>query len=107
MRTLDMLHNKHSDVRFCNMVFPANGTEAKLIDFDLMAEVNERYPLCYNDDSKVPECHSEARLNKFRRKLHDRHFRKFQNLSHTQVSLLKSFQPSKVGKLEKFFELYL
>ena len=43
------------------MVFPVNGSEAKLINFNLMDEVDQPYPPCYNDKNKLPDCHSEAK----------------------------------------------
>lgn len=65
VRDLDKLHNNnsvHSDVRLCNMVFPADRSEAKLIDFDLMDKVDDLMCLIqrYNDSSKVPEHHTNA-----------------------------------------------
>ena len=115
MKTLDMLHGRgyvHSDVRYCNMVFPANGTEAKLIDFDLMARVDEPYPVVYNDNNKIPERHREAAPNNLRKKLHDRHSMIFiilerfeDDLSPEKVHLLESFQTTDDKNLETFFDL--
>ena len=114
MKTLDILHDKgyvHSDVRYCNMVFPANGTEAKLIDFDLMARVDEPYPKCYNNNREIPERHRGAAPNKPRKKLHDRHsmifiiLKRFENdLSPEKVHLLESFQTNDNIKLDTFFD---
>ena len=114
MKTLDILHDKgyvHSDVRYCNMVFPANGTEAKLIDFDLMARVDEPYPKCYNNNSEIPERHRGAAPNKPRKKLHDRHSMIFiilerfeDDLSPEKVHLLESFQTNDNIKLDTFFD---
>ena len=52
LETLDMLHELnyvHSDIRIENIVFPENGTPAKLIDFDLAGKVDENYPNGYNN----------------------------------------------------------
>ena len=113
MKTLDILHGRgyvHSDVRFCNMVFPADGTEAKLIDFDLMARVDEPYPRFYND--KIPERHRKAAPYNLRKKLHDRHSMIFiileifkNDLSPEKVHLLESFQTTDNKNLETFFDL--
>ena len=115
MKTLDKLHDKgyvHSDVRYCNMVFPANGTEAKLIDFDLMARVDEPYPEVYNGNSIIPERHGEAAPNNLRKKLHDRHSMIFiilerfkDDLSREKVHLLESFQTNDNIHLDTFFDL--
>ena len=114
MKTLDILHDKgyvHSDVRYCNMVFPANRTEAKLIDFDLMARVDEPYPELYNNNSEIPERHRGAAPNKPRKKLHDRHsmifiiLKRFEDdLSPEKVHLLESIQTNDNIKLDTFFD---
>ena len=113
MKTLDTLHERgyvHSDVRYCNMVFPANRTEAKLIDFDLLAQVDEPYPEFYNDE--LPERHREAAPNKLRKILHDRHSMIFiilgrfeDDLSPEKVRFLESFQTTDNIKLDTFFDL--
>ena len=113
MKTLDTLHERgyvHSDVRYCNMVFPANRTEAKLIDFDLLAQVDEPYPEFYNDE--LPERHREAAPNKLRKILHDRHSMIFiilgrfeDDLSPEKVRFLESFQTTDNIKLNTFFDL--
>ena len=76
MRDLDKLHNAgyvHSDVRLCNMLFPKQTTEAKLIDFDLMDRVNQPYPQCYNGYTKIFERHHDAKGCQERKKVHDKH----------------------------------
>ena len=94
------------------MVFPANGTEAKLIDFDLMARVDEPYPEVYNGNSIIPERHGEAAPNNLRKKLHDRHSMIFiilerfkDDLSREKVHLLESFQTNDNILLDTFFDL--
>ena len=52
------------------IVFAVNGG-AKLIDFDLVAEVGEDYPPGYNDNFE--ERHSEAKECEPRMIVHDRH----------------------------------
>lgn len=52
MKTMEKLHRcgyVHSDIHDSNLLFPGDGSEAMLIDFDLMGRVGEDYPDGYND----------------------------------------------------------
>ena len=60
MKTLDKLHSHnyvHSDVRESNLLFPQDGTDAMLIDFDLMDTTGTPYPNGFN---RICERHPEA-----------------------------------------------
>ena len=73
MKTLDKLHQQdyvHSDVRDANLLFPQNGTDAMLIDFDLMDKVGTVYPDGFN---RIKERHPEAVPGKPRKIIHDRY----------------------------------
>ena len=61
----------HSDIRENNLVFCTSGSDAYIIDFDLMARENEPYPSDYNHEY-IGERHPDAKSGLGRRKEHDR-----------------------------------
>ena len=109
MKDLDKLHKEnyvHSDVRFCNMVFPEK-SDAKLIDFDLMDKVDTKYPVGYN--SRLSERHSDAKAGLARRIIHDR-YSLVRVILDTVVEIadenkeqLRTFQVNESPTLETFF----
>ena len=115
MRDLDKLHDAgyvHSDVRLCNMLFPKQTAEAKLIDFDLMDRVNQPYPQCYNDYTTLFERHHDAKGCQERKKVHDKHSLCYiilelfcECLSREQQEHLNFLQTNEDVKLMSFFDL--
>lgn len=57
----------HPDIWGSNLLFPGDGTEALLIDFDLMDLVDKDYSEDYND---LCECHPDAKSSEQRKKIH-------------------------------------
>ena len=73
IKTLNELHISdyvHCDVRESNLLFPRDGTNAMLIDFDLMDTVDTLYPDGFN---RVHERHPDAQPGNKRKIIHNRH----------------------------------